>query len=157
MSQAIRSKAIRLLARRERSRSELQRLLDPEGVERERVSALLDELQLQGWLSEARFAQQLVNGRRSRSSAARVRLELKRRGLEAEVIVAATEGLEASDLPTATALWQRRFGEVAADRAQRERQMRFLLNRGFSRSIALKVVLSASRDECPDIDEETDD
>ena len=142
MVQALRSKAIRLLARRERSRSELRRLLDPEGAEYEQVSALLDELQNQGWLSEARLADQLVRGRRSRSSAARVRLELKRRGLDADVIAASTAGLDAGDLQTAMALWQRRFGDAATDRSDRERQMRFLLNRGFSRSIALKVILN---------------
>lgn len=142
MVQALRSKAIRLLARRERSRSELRRLLDPEGAEYEQVSALLDELQNQGWLSEARLADQLIRGRRSRSSAARVRMELKRRGLDADVIAASTAGLDAGDLQTAMALLQRRFGEAATDRSQRERQMRFLLNRGFSRSIALKVILN---------------
>jgi len=146
MVQALRSKAIRLLARRERSRSELRRLLDPEGTESQQVSALLDELQNQGWLSEARLADQLVRGRRSRSSAARVRLELKRRGLEADLIAASTAGLEADDLQTAMTLWQRRFGEAATDRTQRERQMRFLLNRGFSRSIALKVILNPGGD-----------
>lgn len=154
MVQAFRSKAIRLLARRERSRSELHRLLDPEGVEHEQVAALLDELQNQGWLSEARLADQLVRGRRSRSSAARVRLELKRRGLDNDLITTATAGLDAGDLHTAMALWQRRFGEVAADRTQRERQLRFLLNRGFSRSVALKVILNPGDDACRDLESE---
>lgn len=156
MCRELRGRAIRLLARRERSRAELQQLLDPEGSEREIVAALLDELQQQGWLSEARLAEQVVNARRSRFSAARVRLELKRRGLHADAVSQATQGLEAGDLATATALWQRRFGTAAADRSERERQLRFLLTRGFSRSVALKVLRNAG-DPGPDDNQEIAD
>lgn len=118
-------------------------MLDPEGNQMDVVAALLDELQLQGWLSEARLAEQVVNARRARSSAARIRMELRRRGVNPETLTEATQGLDAGDLATATALWQRRFGTIAADRSQRERQLRFLLARGFSRSVALKVLRDA--------------
>ena len=67
MSQSLRDKAIKLLARRERSRAELQRLLDPEGERGPEVAALLDELQAQGWLSEARLAEQEAMLRRTLS------------------------------------------------------------------------------------------
>lgn len=152
----VRSKAFRLLARRERSRAELQALLDPRGNEREVVTALLDELQQQGWLSDARLAEQMVSARRSRAGAARIRLELRRRGLDAEAVSAATEGLEAGDLATATALWRRRFGSPPADRAERDRQFRFLVARGFSRSVAAKV-LRAAGDAATDEHMENDD
>jgi regulatory protein len=149
----LRGKAIRLLARRERSRVELQRLLDPEGSARDAVCVLLDELQMQGWLSDARLADQIVHARRSRVGTARIRLELKRRGLSADAVAAATLGLDAGDSAAATALWQRRFGRVAEDRGQRERQLRFLLSRGFSRSVALKVLRDAGS-ALPDDDQE---
>lgn len=157
MAQALRSKAIRLLARRDRSRAELQQLLDPSGTEREMVAALLDELQHLGWLSEGRLAEQWVNSRRARVGAARIRMELQRRGLNADAVEQATVGLEAGDLATAAALWQRRFGEVPADRKQRERQLRFLLTRGFSRSVALKVLRDAGNSVPDDHQENADD
>jgi regulatory protein len=148
VSGALRGKAIRLLARRDRSR----RLLDPSGAQAEDVSALLDELQAQGWLSEARLAEQVINVRRPRMSAAYLRQEMRRRGVQADVIAQATAGLETSDLPTALALWQRRFGTPAADRAERARQLRFLLTRGFSSGLALEVLRIAAAGETPEAD-----
>jgi regulatory protein len=156
VSQSLRDKAIKLLARRERSRAELQRLLDPEGERGPEVAALLDELQAQGWLSEARLAEQLVSRRRAGAGAARIRLELKRRGLSGEAVTAATVGLDAGDLAAASALWQRRFGAAAQDRSQRERQFRYLLGRGFSRSVASKVLRDAGGEAADLVQEESD-
>ena len=153
MSEALRNKAIRLLARRERSRAELQRLLDPQGNDAQCVAALLDELQNEGLLSEARLADQVINARRARGSAARIRHEMARRGLRSEVIAEATAGLEDSDVQTALQLWRKRFGETATEQAERERQLRFLLNRGFSRAIALKVLRMAAASGSTDNEE----
>jgi regulatory protein len=144
---ALRQKAIRLLARRDRSRAEMEYLLagfcDNNGA----LGALLDELQARGWLSEARLAAQLVHSRRSRSSATRIRQELARRGLGPDVIAESTAGLEETDLTAALALWRRRFRQPAADQAGRERQLRFLRNRGFGHGIALQVLRIAARDD----------
>ena len=153
MTDTLRTQAIRLLARRDRSRSELRRLLDPQGSSAEAVDTLLDVLQSQGWLSEARLAEQLVRARRARGGAARLRHEMAQRGLDADVIARATEGLEETDLPTAVALWRKRFGVPATERAERERQLRFLVNRGFSRAIALKVLRVAGSDDALDGEE----
>ena len=143
----LRSRAIRLLARRERSRDELRRLLDPGGAQPDEIRTLLDTLERDGWLSDQRLAEQLVNQRRPRGSAARLRHEMARRGLRAEVISESTTRLEESDLPTAMALWRRRFGAIALGRSERERQIRFLLNRGFSRAVALKVLSAGATAE----------
>ncbi|MCC6534906.1 MAG: recombination regulator RecX [Burkholderiales bacterium] len=140
MSVTLKGRAVRLLARRERSRAELERRLAPHATDAQALAAVLDELQAQGLLSEARLAEQVIASRRHRASAARIRHELARRGLDADTIATAGGDLDGGDLAVATALWQRRFGAPAADRAERERQLRFLLNRGFGRALALRVV-----------------
>ena len=137
---ALRQKAIRLLARRDRSRAEMQRLLAAYCADDAMIAALLDELQARDWLSEARLAAQLVHSRRSRSGSLRIRQELTRRGVKPDVIEESTAGLEQTDLAAALDLWRRRFGQPAADRRQRERQLRFLLNRGFGHGTALQVL-----------------
>jgi len=144
---ALRQKAIRLLAGRERSRAEMSALLGPYCDDSAALAALLDDLQSRGWLSDARLAAQLVRLRRPRASAVRIRQELARRGVDANQITESTAALEATDFDAALALWRRRFGEPAADRTQRSRQLRFLLNRGFGHSIALKVLRSAEEDD----------
>ena len=123
----------------------MEQLLAPLSADRAGLAALLDELQARGWLSEARLAAQVVASRRSRSSATRIRQRLALRGVAPEVIAESTAGLEQGDLESASALWRRRFGSPAADRAGRERQLRFLVSRGFDRGVALKVLRMADQ------------
>jgi regulatory protein len=139
--------AYRHLARRDRSRLEMQRLLASHCSNTEVVNRLLDQLQSRGWLSDVRMAGQLVDMRRARMGAQRLRQEMARRGLAPEVIAQSTVGLEQTDLEIAAALWRKRFREPAVDRKERERQIRFLLNRGFSQAIALKVLRAAGNPE----------
>lgn len=157
MAHELRGKAIRLLARRDRSRAEMRRVLDPQGSDPQGIDRLLDELQRDGWLSEERLAEQLVHGRRNRAGTSRIRLELKRRGLQPDIVSAATEGLEADDFAIAAALWQRRFGKVAQDRPERERQLRFLLARGFNHAVALKVLRNAGDPDVVEFQASSDD
>ena len=145
-AEALRRKAIALLARRDRSRSEMQQLLVRRCGDPSLVAAILDELQARGWLSEARLAAQLVHSQRSRSGAARIRQEMARRGIAPAVIAEASAGLESGDLEAALALWRRRFGTLAAERRQRERQLRFLLQRGFGPALALETLRIAERE-----------
>jgi regulatory protein len=149
----LRQRALRLLAQRERSRAEMERLLAPRCGDADQLRSLLDDLQARGWLSDARLAGLLVGARRSRASATRIRRDMARRGLAADLIAEATTGLEQSDLQTAFALWQKRFGTPAADRTQRERQLRFLLYRGFSQAVALKVLRLAASPDLGEIEE----
>lgn len=106
----------------------------------EAVDRLLDDLAARGWLCEDRLADQVIRSRRARASAQRIRQEMTRRGISEDVIAQSTAGLEDGDLPSATKLLRKRFRLPAADRDERERQLRFLLNRGFDRAVALKAV-----------------
>ena len=121
----------------------LQRYCDDATI----VARLLDDLQSRGYLCEARLAEQVIRARRPRASASRVRQELARRGIAGEVIADSTVGLEASDLQAALALWRKRFRAPATDRVQRERQLRYLRNRGFNHAIALKVLRAVGDDD----------
>ena len=132
--------AYRWLTRRDRSRAEMRAYLERHCSEPETIARLLDELAGRGWLCEDRLADQLIRSRRARSSAKRIRHEMARRGIADDVIAQATAGLEAGDLPSATKLLRKRYRLPPADRTERERQFRFLLNRGFDRATALKAV-----------------
>ena len=119
----------------------------------ERVARLLDELAERGWLCEDRLADQVIHSRRARASARGIRHEMARRGISGDVIAQSTAGLEDGDLPSATKLLRKRFRLPPADRAERERQFRFLVNRGFDRSVALKAVRAeGGTDETESVD-----
>jgi regulatory protein len=134
------SRAYRWLARRDRSRAEMRGYLRRYSDDVAEIERLLDEFEQRGYLSEARLAEQVIRSRRSRASSTRIRQELDRRGIAAEIVAESTRALESGDVDAAVSLWKKRFRVPPEDRVERERQLRFLLNRGFSHAIALRVI-----------------
>jgi regulatory protein len=144
---SLRARAIVLLARREHSRAELasklMRRLE-EGQDRADVDAVLDDLQRRKLLSDERFAASLVRTRAPRYGAARLKLELKARGVTAAIAAEALNQLSAGDggseFDRARAVWSRRFGAAPQSLTERSRQARFLEARGFSSEVIRKVL-----------------
>ena len=144
----LRARALRLLARREHTRLELERKLAPHvDDDPQELSALLDDFVERGWLSEARAVEQLVHAKRKRFGSARIRQALIEKGVSPALIAPALEALKESEIDSARAVWSRKFKVAAADRAERARQVRFLQSRGFSLEVALRVVRGGSTDE----------
>jgi regulatory protein len=107
---------------------------DPEAA----VEQLLDWLVAHKYLSDARFVESRVNARSRKQGTLRIKLELSRHGLALEPDQAAT--LRETEFARARELWQRKFGEVAADPRQRAKQARFLAARGFAADVVRRVV-----------------
>src|SRR5689334_24697455 len=76
---SLRGRALRLLARRDYSYAELERKLAVHATDDSELSALLEDLQRLGWLSEARLAEQLVRKASVRFGARRVVQQLQER------------------------------------------------------------------------------
>jgi len=136
----LKARALRLLARREHSRIELARKLARHAESAEALEALLDQLAEAGLLSNERFAESLVHRRAQRYGVATTRHELRTHGLDAQLVEAHVGALERSELARARAVWMRRFGAAPASAAERARQSRFLLARGFSAETVRRVV-----------------
>lgn len=140
---ALKSRAIRLLSRREHSRVELRRkLLAIEGGEAATalVDEVLDELQAGRWQSDQRFAEVFIRSRAERLGGARLARELTIRGIDkgtADGLLAPLRG--EAEIERAQALWLRRFGQLPADRKERAKQGRFLVQRGFSEATVRRV------------------
>ena len=131
---------MRYLARREHSRSQLRAKLFLYAQEGDDVEAVLDELTQCNCLSDARAAQMLVNAKRSRFGSQRITHELKKKGISDDLISAVLPQLKQSELETACAVWQKKFGIVAQDDKEKSRQVRFLQTRGFSLDVIFKVL-----------------
>ena len=143
---SLKGRALAALARREHSRLELRRKLAPHAESAEQLDALLDDLQAQRWLSEERFAEQLVNGRGVRFGPLRIRQELAQHRLSNEIVAPLLDNLRRTERQRAREVWQRRFDALPADLAERGRQQRFLAQRGFS-SDAIGWVLKGAPDD----------
>jgi regulatory protein len=141
---SLRATALRLLARREYARAELAQRLRARGAPADVVDGVLDRLAADGYLSDARFADMLVQSRAGRYSSRAIAHELREKGVARDAAEAALERLDGSDeLAEASALWQRRFGHPPRDERDKARQVRFLLSRGYALGTALRVVKAA--------------
>jgi regulatory protein len=103
-----------------------------------RVDQLLDWLEAHGYLSDARFVESRVHARAARQGTTRIRHELARHGVSLEPEQVAQ--LRATEFARAQAIWQRKFGAVAADARERARQARFLAARGFAADVVRRIV-----------------
>jgi regulatory protein len=143
-------RALRLLARREHTRRELEQKLAPHVDDAAEIQRVLDDFTARGWLSEARAAEQLVRAKRGRYGASRIRQTLAERGVPADLIASSLEALKDTELDTARAVWARKFKSAAATPAERARHVRFLQSRGFSLDLAMRVVRSGGSGDAGD-------
>ena len=137
---------MRYLSLREHSRLELGRKLARYAEEGDDIEALLDFLEKNNWLSQERFAESLINRKASRFGNSRVMAELQSHGVNGEALADIKAGLAESETARAREVWQRKFGRVATDAAERAKQMRFLLQRGFSQRAA-RLAMQGSPDD----------
>jgi regulatory protein len=142
-----RGRALRLLARREHTRRELERKLAAHIPNRDELQALLDDLTARGWLSDARAAEHLVRAQRARFGAARIRLTLIARGVSNELIRSALADLQSTEVDAARSVWARKFHAAPLTIAERARQVRFLQSRGFNLDVAMRVVRGKTADD----------
>jgi regulatory protein len=145
---SLKARALRFLSMREHSRLELGRKLSKYAEEGDDVGALLDFLAKNNWLSQERFSESLIHRRGARYGNSRIVAELQSHGVNGEALQELKSGLADTEVERACEVWRRKFGEVAADAEGRSKQVRFLMQRGFSQ----KAVRAAMRGSCPDDD-----
>jgi regulatory protein len=143
---SLKARALRYLSTREHSRRELGRKLARYAEEGDDVEALLDFLEKNNWLSQERFAESLIHRKAARYGNSRVVAELQQHGVAGEALVELKAGLAESETARAQEVWRRKFGTVAQDAAERAKQMRFLLQRGFSQR-ATRAAMQGGADE----------
>ena len=125
----LKARALRFLAAREHSRAELSRKLAPHAESAEALLFLLDELEKRKQLSDERYAEVRAHWMSRKYGAARIRQDLKAKGVAEEVVArVSSEG----ELERAKAILARKYRDAAATREEKARRMRFLQSRGFS-------------------------
>lgn len=138
---SLKSRALRLLARREHSRAELERKLAAYEEVPGTLAQALDALQAKDFINEQRVVESVVHRRAPRLGAGRVRQELERKGLDREAVASAVAALAVTELARARSVWQKKFGGVApVDATERARQMRFLASRGFNGEVVRRAL-----------------
>ena len=135
----LRVRALRHLARREHSRAELAGKLLPYADSPESLEQLLDALTAKKQLSDERYAEARAQRLARKYGAARIRRELRSKGVDEAIVERASAG---GELEHARAILARKYRASAVTPRERARRMRFLQSRGFSHD-TIRALLSS--------------
>ena len=122
--------------------AELSRKLTSKGHDPDTVAEIIAGLLQDTLLSNARFTEAFVHQRiRNGCGPARIRHELRQRGIAEDLIADYIEADDGEWLARIAAVRRKRFGEsFPKDYRERARQARFLESRGFTASQIRKVL-----------------
>ena len=137
--QELKARALRYLVRREHSRDELARKLAPYAESNEILEGVLRELESRTQLSNERFAEERARWLARKYGAARIRHDLKTKGISEAASDRAVAELD--DMAKAKEILARKYREPATTREERAKRARFLQGRGFSSDIIRRLVL----------------
>lgn len=150
---SVKGRALRWLAQREHSRSELERKLSrivqdtADASAGQQIAAALDELAAKGLISDARVAESVLNAQGRRFGARRLKQVMQAKGLAPELVAQTLQQARTTEIDRAREVWRRRFGTPPADVAERARQVRFLAGRGFGGDVIRRVVQGGADDD----------
>jgi len=142
MEKDINETAVRLLAMREHSETELVRKLSHKGFNTQQIHQALAELKDQNLLSDERFTEAFVMSRRERGSGpAKIQAELQQRGIAIALISQFLNFRDPQWLELAEQARRKKFGPgVPEEYNLKMQQARFLANRGFSHEQIRRVL-----------------
>ena len=138
----LRARALRLLARREHTRQELEGKLSPHAGSSEDLQNLISGLKQKNQLSEERFAEERARRLSRKYGAARIRQDLKAKGVSEELISRFSPS--ENEMQKAKEILERKYRTPAATREEKAKRMRFLQSRGFSSEIIFKLLSARS-------------
>lgn len=131
------NRALRLLTRRDHSRTELSqklksRLQGASEIDNETLERVFNRLEDHGYLNDQRFAESYTRARMTKGFGAdRIAMELAEKGISSamsEMVLADYE----EDWPALIQrVWQKKYRQPPEDFAERARQQNFLRYRGF--------------------------
>lgn len=130
---------------------ELARKLTPYVQEGEDLEEVLNFLERSHFLSNQRFSESLVNRRQARFGNQRIFAELGSHDLSADDMAEVKEKLHVSEIERAIEVLHKKFSSAPSDHMEKAKQMKFLMQRGFS-SKAVQQALRASRFDDDDDD-----
>ncbi|PPC94832.1 MAG: recombination regulator RecX [Methylotenera sp.] len=139
-AKTLRQRALDYLTKREYSYQELGQKLKAYAEESDDIPALLTEFKDKGWLSDARFTEQIVHARKAKFGSARVAHELREKGIADDLIADAVAEVKIDELANAKDVWRKKYDALPKTQLEWAKQARFLQSRGFGFDIIKKVL-----------------
>lgn len=139
----------RYLGHRDRTVVEVRRHLEAKRVEPDTIDDTIAELQEQGYLDDARYAQRFAEDKRTIDAwgADRIERRLLAAGVDPALIAPAlAERSGAEELEAALAVLRRRFPAPPEDDRARDRALGLLVRKGYDLELAYDAVRSFARE-----------
>jgi regulatory protein len=105
------------------------------------IERIIDDLKEKNWLSDERVVSTYLNLKGNLYGEKRIRFELKKIGIDPQVIEKILHTFEFSDHEKAKTLLGKKFKGHAASMKEKAKRRDYLMRRGFSFSISNKLVL----------------
>jgi regulatory protein len=147
LEKSLRQRALEYLGKREYSYTELGQKLKAYADDGDDIPALLEDFKARGWLSDARFTEQIVHARQTKFGSAKIAHELREKGVADHLIADAIEQVKDSELNNATEVWRKKFKHGPQNREEWAKQARFLQSRGFGFDMIKKVLNATEAEE----------
>lgn len=147
VEKSLRQRALEYLSKREYAAAELAEKLKQYATDEDDISALITDFQARGWLSDARYAEQMVHARQARFGAARVAHELREKGISDDLVAEAVARLKVDEVERASEVWRKKFRLAPTTREEWAKQARFLQSRGFTFEVIKQILNRHAEDD----------
>lgn len=135
--------AYKALSQRDRTVAEVRSFLERKRVDPVDIDHAVDEVQAEGWLDDARFAQRFSDDKRrlEKWGSDRIERDLQRRGVPPDLIADALAGQDRPDeLAAAADLLATKHPQGLPDDRARDRAWRLLVRKGYESELAYDAV-----------------
>ncbi|MGQ3089299.1 MAG: recombination regulator RecX [Methylophilus sp.] len=144
---SLRQRALEYLSKREYAAAELAQKLKGYASDSDDIDALIADFKTRGWLSDARYTEQMLHARQAKFGAARVANELREKGVDDALVAEAVAVLQVNEAERASEVWRKKFKASPTTREDWAKQARFLQSRGFTFDVIKKILNRHAEDD----------
>ena len=137
----LRHKALDFLSRRDYSYLELFEKLKKYTEDTDEIKIILDEMVAQKFLNEERYIESFINSKSKKYGSLKVKYLLSNKVNDSSLVSKIYQEQNIDEKDRAKEIWLKKFaGKYPADQKEKAKQIRFMLNRGFSMDIILNII-----------------
>ena len=117
------------------------------------ADAVVDDFKARGFLSDARFTEQVVHARKAKFGSHRIAHELRQKGIEDSLVSAAIATVKVDELARALDICRKKYKTTPQTREEWAKQARFLQSRGFGFDVIKKALNHKTTDFIESVDD----
>ena len=141
----LKNRALYYLAKREYGFTELVNKIKPFATDEldlniDSCYQIVEELKLKGLQSDYRFCESFVNSKKRKFGLQKISYELKQKEIDDFLIEEFIEVLRGEEFESAKIVWEKKYSSLPSDLNEKNKQIKFMQNRGFSFDIIKKLL-----------------